>query len=418
MGAGQRLEVVVPGLSNPTQAGVRELSVQASLAAAATVQYRVVPAGAVSALSLSRSDPSARASQVTYTVEFKASPTGALAAGTGDGHLHPPTGDVPGPAFVLAPGHRHRYHDQGHSGGAVLFPGRAGGGSLVVTSPVMVGGGDEIEVVIPGLDNPSQPTSSPSGPRRTGRSQWGSAVPPAVRSATCRCPVSDPSALASDASYTIEFKASPTGGLVAGTGTITFTLPPGTFPAQPSCSLRVTVTDITTKATGTAPLCSQMVPKGGSQLVLTSPVMVGGGDEVEVVIPGLDNPAQAQLAVGTSSDAAESVGFATSPASSVRDVGVSVSTLAGSVAEVIYAVTFTTSGSGALAAGIGVVALGAPPGTFPESPKCGEVVATIADVATGAKGQDDLCRELVDKDGSSVQLVTPVPMALVKPSGS
>ena len=414
VGAGQRLEVVVPGLSNPTQAGVRELSVQASLAAAATVQYRVVPAGAVSALSLSRSDPSARASQVTYTVEFKASPTGALAAGTGTVTFTLPPGTFPAqPSCSL----RVTVTDiTTRATAAAPFCSQvvlSGGSQLVVTSPVMVGGGDEIEVVIPGLDNPSQgPHELAVGTSSDGTESvgFGGAASSAVSDLSLSR--SDPSALASDASYTIEFKASPTGGLVAGTGTITFTLPPGTFPAQPSCSLRVTVTDITTKATGTAPLCSQMVPKGGSQLVLTSPVMVGGGDEVEVVIPGLDNPAQGphELAVGTSSDAAESVGFATSPASSVRDVGVSVSTLAGSVAEVIYAVTFTTSGSGALAAGIGVVALGAPPGTFPESPKCGEVVATIADVATGAKGQDDLCRELVDKDGSSVQLVTPVPI--------
>ena len=97
---------------------------------------------------------------------------------------------------------------------------------------------------------------------------------------------------ASDVSYTIEFTTSATGSLAANAGTISVEAPAGTFPAAPACANAMTVTDLTTGSSNTtASMCFSEVGSEGNRLVIQTPVGIGGNNRVQVVIPGLVNPA-------------------------------------------------------------------------------------------------------------------------------
>ena len=216
---------------------------------------------------------------------------------------------------------------------------------------------------------------------------------------------------ATQVTYTVGFMTSATGGLAAGTGTISVQAPAGTFPTRPDCSSRLTVSDLTTKASMSAPMCAQTVNSDGSRLVISPPIDIGPRDEVEVVVPSVRNPAEAgphDLTVGTSSDGPNSFVFGSSAAHAIKDVTLSATTLAARASEVVYTIGFTTSGSGGLPAGSGTIVVQAGAGTFSVPARCGNAVATITDLVTHASAQADLCLAKESNDGAQVDLVTPV----------
>ena len=153
----------------------------------------------------------------------------------------------------------------------------------------------------------------------------------------------------------------------------------------------------------------------GERLLISSPVSIGGDSRVEVVVPGLDNPAKAgphTLVVQTSSDRARSVGYTTAaPSHAVVDLTLAVTSPAARASEVTYTVEFTTSASGALPAASGAITMEAAVGTFPSAPPCGQAVATVTDLTSKASGQVDLCeteQATVSQGGAKLELLTPV----------
>ena len=172
---------------------------------------------------------------------------------------------------------------------------------------------------------------------------------------------------ASQVTYTIDFTTSVKGALAANTGTISVQAPAGTFPAPPLCSGTISVSDLTTHVSDTtASMCFSEVGNQGSLLVISSPVAIAADNRVELVVPGLDNPAAIgpqTLAVRTSSDSASSVGFHLMPAASIKGLSVSLSDHQPGASAVTYTVEFATSNTGALAENTGTISVQAPEGT-------------------------------------------------------
>ena len=365
------------------------------------------------AVSLDLSTAAAGATEVTYTLQFTLPSSGALVANRGVISLAAPKGtftdqscsvcltltDLTTKASELVPGWRTTTNSDGSE--------------LSFTTPIDLGAGDIVRAVLPGLNNAAQPGlhdfsvgTSVSG-TTTDRFQ---AVP---ASSIKDLSLSRSSALqgATNVTYTVTFQASMSGALPVGSGTVTVAGPVGTFSFPVAgCDNRFTITDVTSGASGTATFCLPVAKTDGGVVVLTTPVAIAAGDEVRVVMPSLHNGTQGadQLMVGTSSDTASSVALGGSTKLPVADVTVSATTAAARATEVTYTVGFTTSGTGALAPGLGTITLHMAPGTFPvPRSRCGSATATITDLATKVKAEGDLCEfATVSTDGAQVQLVT------------
>ena len=217
---------------------------------------------------------------------------------------------------------------------------------------------------------------------------------------------------ASDVSYTIEFTTSATASLAANAGTISVEAPAGTFPAAPACANAMTVTDLTTGSSNTtASMCFSEVGSEGNRLVIQTPVGIGGNNRVQVVIPGLVNPAQAglhTLSVGTSSNSAGSVDFHILNASSIDDLSLSRSDNAPGASQVTYTIVFTTSATGGVAENTATISVEAPAGTFPAPPGCGDPIV-VTDLTTKASDQaGSLCSSEAGAQGARLLISSPV----------
>ena len=154
---------------------------------------------------------------------------------------------------------------------------------MTITTEVAVADGDEVQVVFAGATN-----SGVVGPHQlrvststdAGAITHYSLAAPTGAVSSVSLALTNPASRAAGVDYMIEFRASATGALVAGAGTITVTTAPGT--ELPNCAL---VTDLASH--GSTESCA-----GGSSpgaMVLTTQVAVAGGDEVQVVFDGVTN---------------------------------------------------------------------------------------------------------------------------------
>jgi hypothetical protein len=416
-----RVEVVIPGLDNPAAAGLHVLTVGTSANSANPVNFQVLNSGSINDLSLSRSDGSPGARNVTYTIGFTTSATGGVAENTGTISLEAAPGTFPAPPGcgdpIVVTDLTTKASDQAGSLCSSEVDGQ--GERLSVSSPIGISADNRVEVVVAGLDNPSA-----TGPHtlvvgtssdRT-RSTGYVTIAPSHTVAGLTLALTSPAARASEVTYAVEFTASSSGALPAISGAITIQAVVGTFPLSPQCGQAVaTVTDLTTKASGQVDLCEAQqvtVSGGGAKLELLTPVGIGAGQRAEITITGLHNPdvpGPAVLSLATSSDGAASVGYTiTGHGIPVAALSVVLSTSAARATRVTYTVDFTTSSSGGLAVEWGVIELDAPAGTFPIAPRCGQEVATITNLNTKASAEDDLCSATITDDGAHLQLSTPV----------
>ena len=137
--------------------GLHVLTVGTSANSANSVNFQVLNSGSISDLSLSRSDGSPGASNVTYTIGFITSATGGVAENTGTISLEAAPGTFPAPPGcgdpIVVTDLTTKASDQTGS----LCSSEVGdqGERLLISSPVSIGGDNRIEVVVPGLDNPS-----------------------------------------------------------------------------------------------------------------------------------------------------------------------------------------------------------------------------------------------------------------------
>jgi hypothetical protein len=155
-----------------------------------------------------------------------------------------------------------------------------------------------------------------------------------------------------------------------------------------------TVTNLATKTSGQEDLCSATVSADGSQLQLVTPVLVGGGQPVEVAISGLANPAVPgleTLALSTTSNTARRARYRVVPATPVSEVSVTASNPTVGAEPVTFAVSFTTPPSGALAAGSGTLTVQAGRASLPSASQCGQGLATVTDITSKASAPVTSC---------------------------
>jgi hypothetical protein len=168
----------------------------------------------------------------------------------------------------------------------------------------------------------------------------------------------NPAQQGTTALYDLSFAVSATGGLTAGTDTITLTFPSGTtIPA----TIGATAVRVNAAASGG-------VSVNGLSLAITTPVSVSGGSTLSVAVnpeAGVRSPGAVgsyQLSVSTSQDTAPVAVSFSLTASQISTPVVQVSTgAAGQVAS--YAATFTTGPGGSLVAGIDRINVEFPAGT-------------------------------------------------------
>ena len=417
IGAGDRVQLMVPTLVNPRKVGVHELSIESSINGATPVGFQTVRAGAISGLSLSQSTTALGATQVTYTVGFTTSATGALAAGTGTISVQAPPGSFPSHPDCSS---RLTVSDL-TTKGSMSAPMCAqtinsDGSQLVISPPIDIGARDDVEVVIPSVRNPAEagPHDVTVGTSSDGSKSlvFGNSAAHAVSDLTFSATTL--AARASEVVYTIGFTTSGSGGLPAGSGTIVVQAAAGTFPVPARCGNAIaTITDLVTHASSQDQLCLAKESGDGAKVDLVTPFSIGAGQAVRLVITDLHNPdvpGPTTVSVATSSDAA---GFATYTVVGVgipiTALSVAASTLAAGATGVTYTFDFATSAVGALAAGSGDIIVRGPAGTFPANPACGEEAATVTDLTTKASGQD-LCTATLTADGTQLQITTPVPI--------
>jgi hypothetical protein len=301
IGAGDGVQMVFDGVTNATTVGPHVLAVSTSADAASSGRYVLVArGGAVSKLSVSVAPDVAGASGAAYTINFKASATGALVASAGAITVSAATATGLPRCALVTDLVTHASEDS--CAGDV-----APASSMTITTQVAVGDGDEVQVVFAGVTN-----SGVAGPHqlRVSTSTDAGAIthytlvaPTGVVSAVSVA-LTNPASRASGVDYMIKFRASATGSLIAGAGTITVTAAAGT--ELPNCAL---VTDLASR--GSTESCA-----GGSSpgptTVLTTQVAVVGGDEVEVVFDGVTNGSASganRLRVSTSTDASGSATY-------------------------------------------------------------------------------------------------------------
>ena len=126
---------------------------------------------------------------------------------------------------------------------------------------------------------------------------------------------------ATEVSYTVQFTLPPSGALVANKGVISLTAPKGTFDG--SCSVCLTLADLTTKASVFVEGWRTTANSDGSALSFTTPMDLGAGDTVRAVLPGLNNvaaPGLHDFTIGTSAGGTTTDRFQTVLASPVSNL--------------------------------------------------------------------------------------------------
>jgi hypothetical protein len=282
-------------IGGPSAKGLPDSS--GSLRAPSAPTTTTVPRGTtagVSAVSVSVTPDVAGVTGAAYTVGFKASASGALVENSGTITVTAAAGTLlPDCALVTDLATNRSVESCGGDA--------APAATMTVTTEVAIAAGDQVRVVFTGATN-----ADVAGPHTlkvsTSKDSAGSAtyrlVPRGGAVSDVSVSISPNVAGASGAAYTIGFKASASGALVATSGTITVTAAPGT--KLPNCAL---VTDL---ATGiSVDSCDGGVAPAAT-MTITTQVAVAAGDQVRVVFTGATNvsqPGAYTLRVSTSTDA-------------------------------------------------------------------------------------------------------------------
>ena len=253
-------------------------------------------AAGVSDLSVSVTPDVAGVSGAAYTIDFRTSATGALAAGSGTITVTAAPGTkLPDCAVVTD-------LTAGTDPVNLCDGGVAPAATMTLTAASAIGPGDRVEMVFTGATNPPE-VGAHTLKVSTSKDPAGSAlyklVPRGGAISALSVLVTPKVAGASGATYTIEFRTSASGALASGGGTITVTAAPGT--KLPNCAV---VTDLTA-GTDPANLCDGGVAPAAS-MTLTAASTIGPGDRVQMVFDGATNASQAgtyTLRVSTSTDA-------------------------------------------------------------------------------------------------------------------
>ena len=363
---GQRVTLAVTGVTNPP-AGTGALTVATSsdIVGASTPAYRLVTATGAGGPTVALSSYAALASQVTYTVGFRTSAQGGLAANHGSITLLAPRGTVfppNGPDYAITD-----VTDKTTS----VVPGDAtvdGGGSVVsVTVPSALPAGQQVSLAVSGVTNP------PPGPQVLTIETSSDLVPtaaPAYRLVAAKAvgapavSLAPSTGLASQVTYTVGFTTTAQGALAASLGTITLEAPQGTV--FPAAAQDYSITDLSTTTTSAVPRPPSVVD-GGSVVSVPVNAAIAAGQHVSLAVAGVVNPPPGPFAftLETSSDSlpVSTPTYRLAPATGVTGGALSLSPSRALATGATWKVHFDTNTRGALAAGHGVIVLAAPAGT-------------------------------------------------------
>ena len=302
IGGGDSVQVVIPNVTNAGANGSVTVSTSsdssATIASAGLTAAKPVHSPTMSATTTARS-----ATGVAYTVDFSTSSVGALAGGQSTIKV-----TVPGADFTNASLTSIEDVTTGLlSSGAITRSGT----SVTVALGTSLPAGDQVELVISGVTNPSADTnatvSTSSDSVATTAGTIGFTAPNTVVATPPLAPtaaISNQGAGVTGVTYSVDFTASSTGQVQNDQrGTITLAFPAGTGLPTPGYAVG-NVVDVTTG--------QSMYPSGssasGNKFTLTfSYYPVRAGDRIRVTVPNVTNPGTSAgntISVSTSSDSA------------------------------------------------------------------------------------------------------------------
>ena len=297
--AGDSVELVIQGVANPT-AKTSSAKVEAwttsDVIKASSPVFSIGEATSVTAVTASVSPTNAGAEAAVYKVKFKA--TTGLTEEVGRIHVV-----LPAEASQGGCGEGVEVIDGAKSSRAFL---RECGHEVVVWTPFTIANGDNVEVVMRGVDNPPAKTTTAKVEVRTSADanpvsspNFTIASPTSVSGLTVG--VSPTNAGAETAVYKVKFKVA--NGLSAEVGRLHVLLPTGATTAE-GCGEGVEVIDITKSETAAG---YYYYYNCGQEVVVYAPYDIAAGDTVELLIKGALNPAAktstAKVEAWTSSDA-------------------------------------------------------------------------------------------------------------------
>ncbi len=373
--ANDSVKVVANQVANASATGSKTLTVSTSSDLAASTTYSLVAASPVSGVSASLSTNAVGATEVNYTVGFKASATGALDPNNGTITLSA-SGSTAFPSNCA-----YSVTDTTTSQEAQTCPTSDTGSSVTISAAITINAGDSVKIVVNQVGN-----ASATGSKTLTVSTSSDLAASTTYSLVAASPVSGVSASlstnaagATEVNYTVGFKASATGALDPNNGTITLSASGSTaFPSN--CAYSVTDTT-TSQEAQTCPTSDT-----GSSVTISAAITINAGDSVKIVVNQVGNASATgskTLTVSTSSDLAASTTFSLVAASPVTGVSVSLSTAAAGATEVDYTVGFTASPTGALDPNNGTITLSTS-GTTAFPSNCAYLVT---DVTTGQENQ-------------------------------
>jgi len=332
-------------------------------------------ASAVTGLSVTPSTTAAGATEVDYTVDFSASATGALAANQGTVTLALPAGSVFNRGNAIE-GLSMNVEDltTGQNGVSFGFQGSLSDGAATFTGPLPIAIAARDKVRITYTEVANAPVTGPQTASFSTSSDTTPVTAPftltsgSQRVSALSVSASSTAADASEVNYTVDFTASPTGGLVASQGTVTLALPAGSVFIRGNFfgGLSMDVQDLTTGQNGVSFGFQGSFSDGAATFTGLLPIAIAGGDKVTIAYTEVTNapvtgPQTASFS--TSSDTKPvTAPFALTPPSSVAAPTAALSTQAPGAAAT-YQVGFTTSAGGGLAANNGAIVLAAAAGT-------------------------------------------------------
>ncbi len=361
---GHQLRLSIPGVTN---AGVGATSLAVSTSSdtvAGTVPYTLFAAQPVGSPAVLLSSYSPADTNVTYTVGFTASATGALAAGVATITVTAPAGTTI-PAESIDVYDATTNEDLGYTTYGTQPDGSASE-TWSLSPPVPAG--HRLQLTIAGVTNPaagdyplSVSTSSDSVASTATYAIGGTPLPPP---ATPTVALSTPAAGATGVAYTVGLSTSASGALTAGSDSITVTGPAGTV--IPDQAIDVFDVSAGVDLGNTQP---PTLSNGDATATWIMNSNVPAGHLLRLHIADVSNPGAGtyQLAVGTSVDGPrQTTKYTVSVAQAPASASATLSSRAAGASDVTYTTTFTTSPTGALTPAGGSFTVAAPPGTvFP-----------------------------------------------------
>jgi hypothetical protein len=361
--AGDRIELSIPGVTNPTSGGTPTITTSSDTVAAQAAAINPSTAQSVGSPTVSPSTTASGATNVTYTAEFTSSSTGALVGNSGTVTIALPTGAVIPNQSIS--GTDVTTGEPISTSGSPTFQNGHATATWTVYYYDNIAAGDRLALSIPGVTNPTS-SGTPSIATSSDTVAANAAVITPTSAQSVSSPQVSPSTTTSGATgvtYTALFTLSGTGALAGNYGTVTVALPTGAIIPNQSIS----GTDVTTGqpiSTTGGPTLQNGKATGTWTLYYAN--TIAGGDRIELTIPNVTNPTSAGApTIATSSDAlpASAPSITPTSAQSVGTPTITASTTTSGAVGVTYAARFTTSSTGALDGSYGTVTIALPTGT-------------------------------------------------------